>query len=73
MSGYFDVNNTYEYYDNNTNQVTYLGSYVKSELSNSGAHGSSYYIYFNKYGTIYSQYVVIHPANPNFTNIRIKI
>jgi len=73
MSSYFNIDNEYEYYNMNTNQVTYLGSYIKSELANNGAHGSSYYIYFNKYGTIYSQYIVIHPANPKFTNIRIKI
>ena len=72
MSDYFDVNSKYEYYDKNTNQVRYLGTYVKSDLCNIGSHASSYYIYFNQNGTIYSHHVVIHPANPKFTNIRIK-
>jgi hypothetical protein len=72
MSEYFYVNNEYEYYDTNTNQVIYLGSYVKSELTNNGSHASVYDFYFNNNGITYSLQIAIHPANLKFSGIRKK-
>jgi hypothetical protein len=72
MSSYFDIDNEYEYYDTNTNQVTYLGSYVKLELTNKGSHASVYNFYFNNNGITYSLQIAIHPANLKFSGIRKK-
>ena len=72
MSSYFDIDNEYEYYNMNTNQLTYLGSYIKLELSNTGSHASVYNFYFNKNGVTYSLNIAMHPANPKFSGIRKK-
>jgi hypothetical protein len=72
MSSYFDIDNEYEYHNMDTNQVVYLGSYVKLELRNTGSHASVYNFYFNKYGITYSLPIAIHPANPTFSGIRKK-
>ena len=71
-STYFDINCEYEFYDKATMKVTYLGSFVKSELAGRGSHADRYYFYFRNNGNDIVHDICVHPVNPAFTGIRKK-
>ena len=68
----FDIDCEYEFYDNVTTTVTYLGTFIKSELAARGSHADRYYFYFRNNGKDTVHDICVHPVNPAFTGIRKK-
>jgi len=68
----FDIDCEYEFYDKDTTKVTYLGTFVKSELAARGAHADRYNFYFINNGQYTVHNICVHPVNPAFNGIRRK-